>query len=201
MPKKGTYDRHGYDPERVKGNFGPGSFRDQYDNERMRSLDRGDRTGGVTGVPFEDDMDLEDMEFTPSYGARGKANPELEPPRDADLARGPSGTQWNQNLTDHSGLGPKGFKLSDKRLLEKVCEVLLHSHEVDPTDMEVTVKDGVVYLEGSIFSKGMKIVAEDLVGSIPGVEDVFTRLKIKQKESRHLLSRKELDQARKTDLS
>jgi osmotically-inducible protein OsmY len=55
---------------------------------------------------------------------------------------------------------------------------LLHSLEVDPSGLEVDVMDGVVYLKGEIESRGMKRVAVDLVGSIPGVEDVFTELKI-----------------------
>ena len=180
MPaKRGVYDRHPYDPEKVRGNFGPGGFGDQYDNERMRSLDRGDRTGGVSEVPVEDDLDLLDREYTRGIGARSRENPAYEPSRDADLGFGAAGTEWNSGLPDYAGRGPKGYKLSDKRLHEIVCEVLLHSHEVDPTDVTVTVEDSVVYLSGEIASRGMKTVLEDLVGSIPGVEDVFTRLKIK----------------------
>lgn len=179
MLVKGVYDVHGYDPEMVHGNFGPGGFGDQYDNERLRSLDRGDRTGSVTGVPLEEEMDLEDMEFTPSYGARWRDNPAYEPRRDADLGLGSSGTDWNRGLPDYAGKGPRGWVISDEKLLEKVCEVLLLSHEVDPSDVEVFVEQGVVTLVGTIESRGMKIVAGDLVGSVPGVVDVFTRLRIK----------------------
>ena len=168
-----------------KDNFGPGGFSDQYDNSRIRSMDRDQHPGGVTGTPFEDDIDLEAMDFNPRHGEayhfRGKRK---EPSRNADLSIGPSGTNWNRDLEtsndkSYYGKGPKGWKLSDEHLREKVCEVLLHSHEVDASEMDVKVEEGCVYLQGNISSRGMKQVAEDLIGSIPGVEDVFTRLKIK----------------------
>lgn len=197
MPKKTSYD-----PSKVHGNFGPGGLSDQYDNEHMRSVDRDQHPGGVTGVPFEDDMDLDDMKFSPEKGEAWAENRDdrKEPERDADLSLGSSGTSWNAGLNrqeDFSGRGPKGWKLTDEKLREKVSEVLLHSHDVDPTNLEVVVEDRVIYLRGSIPSKGMKRVAEDLVGSIPGVEDVFTELKVGEFQ----LSQKAYKEASRTDLS
>lgn len=168
-----------------KDNFGPGGFGDQFDNSRIRSMDRDQHPGGVTGIPFEDDIDLDAMDFVPRHGEayqfRGKRQ---EPSRNADLSIGPSGTSWNRDLEQgndksYYGKGPKGWQLTDEKLREKVCEVLLHSHEVDASEMEVQVEESCVYLSGNISSRGMKTVAEDLVLSIPGVEDVFTKLKIK----------------------
>lgn len=181
MPKKESH----YDPSKVHGNFGPGGFSDQYDNERLRSLDRDNNPGGVTGVPFEDEFDFDDMKFSPEKGESMLVNHQDRklPERDADLSLGSAGTSWNYGLNrseNYSGIGPKGWKLSDKKLKERVSEVLLHSHEVDASQLEVSVEDHVVYLKGQIKSKGMRRVAEDLVGSIPGVEDVFTQLKIRE---------------------
>lgn len=171
-----------YDPKKVHGNFGPGGLSDQYDNEHMRSVDRDQNPGGVTNTPFEDDMDLDDMNFSPEKGeSRPFDHPDRrEPERDADLSLGSAGTSWNYGLNRNSftGRGPRGWKISDDKLKERVSEVLLHSHEVDPSSLEVVVEDRVVYLKGSIKSKGMRRVAEDLVGSIPGVIDVFSELKI-----------------------
>lgn len=162
-----------------KDNYSPGGFGDQYDNNKMRSIDRDQNPGGVTGIPFEDEIDLDDYDFSPKKGEAykypGKRN---EPARDADLGLGDSGTNWNRNI-NHYGKGPVGWKIADEKLRERVCEVLLQSHEVDPSEIDVKVNEGCVYLQGNISSKGMKRVAEDLVDSIPGVEDVFTQLKIK----------------------
>jgi hypothetical protein len=161
-----------------KDNYGPGGFGDQYDNNKMRSMDRDQHIGGVTGTPFEDERDL-GMDFNPRHGeAYYYPHKRLEPARDADLSRGSSGTNWNTHLPDYTGYGPKNWKITDEKLKERICEVLLHSFEVDASEIEVDVKDRIVNLKGNISSKGMRRVAEDLVGSIPGVEDVFTQLKI-----------------------
>lgn len=159
----------------LEGNFGAGGFSDQYDNQKFRSLDDNGNPGGVTGIQFEDDFDAarigEDLKGEAFYYP-GKRS---EPSRDADLGRGRSGTSWNRfENKNYSGMGPKGWELSDEKLQTRVCEVLLHSHDVDPTELEITVKDKVVYVKGHIQSKGMRIVCEDLILSIPGVEDVFT---------------------------
>jgi hypothetical protein len=143
-------------------------------------MDRDQHPGGVTGTPFEDDTDIECFDGRADKGeAWAYPRKREEPARDADLARG--GTSWNANLPIRSfvGLGPRNWRPSDKKLKERVCEVLTRSHEVDPTEMNVKVKDGVAYLSGTIKSRGMKRVAEDLVGSIPGIIDVFTNLQIK----------------------
>lgn len=159
-------------------NYGPGGFGDQYDNNKMRSMDRDQNIGGVTNTPFEDEMDLEKMNFNPRHGeAYYYPHKRLEPARDADLGRGASGTNWNRDLPNYAGYGPKNWKISDEKMKEKVCEVLLHSMDVDATEMDVEVKDRVVTLKGFISSKGMRDVAEDLILSIPGIEDVFSELK------------------------
>jgi hypothetical protein len=177
MPRK----QKNYDPSKVKGNFGPGAFSDQYDNNFYRSLDDDENPGGVTYTPFEDDIDLLDMNFNTQKGESWLSENHAklhEPNRDADLSLGEAGTRWNAHLRpDFSGRGPKGWKLSDEKLKERICDVLMQSHDVDPSHFEVVVEDGVVTLKGEIQSKGMKRVAEDLVGSIPGVIDVFTELK------------------------
>ena len=53
-----------YRPEKVQGNFGPGGLGDQYDNEHMKSIDRDQHPGGVTGIPFEDEFDIDEFKFS-----------------------------------------------------------------------------------------------------------------------------------------
>ncbi len=172
----------GYRPEKVQGNFGPGGFSDQYDNEHMKSIDCDQNPGGVTAIPFEDEYDLETLKFSPERGEsfRDHHPSHNEQSRDVDLSVGDSGTNWNRNLgrSGFYGLGLTGWRLSDEKLKERISEVLLHSLEVDPSGLEIEVKDGVAYLRGEIESYGMKRVATDLVGSIPGVEDVFSEIRV-----------------------
>lgn len=173
MPKS----NQSYDPNLVKGNFGPGSFSDQYDNSKMRSLDRDQHPGGVTDIPFHDEFHLNEIKLSPERGeSYGDNHPDRSAPsRDSDLSIGSAGTDWNRDIKNYDS----GYLVkNDAKLKERVSEVLLNSLEVDASDIEVNVKDGVVYLEGSIRTKGMMDIAIDLILSIPRVEDVFTLLKI-----------------------
>lgn len=185
-----------------KENYGPGGFSDQYDNTFTKSVDRDQHIGGVTGIPFEDEMDLDEVDFRPDHGeGYDRTYRRNEPPRDNDLGRGPQGTHWDEQTPQmdnfarselrpdlhpekrglYYGVGPVGWKRNDEKLKDLVCKVLYQSHEVDPSEMEVEVKDGVVTLKGQIESRGMRNVAEDLILSVPGVVDVFTNLKFKNK--------------------
>jgi hypothetical protein len=183
-----------------KENYGPGGFSDQYDNTRTRSLDRNQHPGG-NGAPFEDEYDPGAMHFFAPHGEAWKRKyRQHSPPHDEDLSRGETGTYWNQS-TPHMdnfarselrpdlhpeverhyiGRGPKGWKRTDEMLKEEVSLALTRSLEVDPSELEVEVKDHCVYLKGTLPTKGMRLVAEDLVGSVPGVEDVFTQIRIKK---------------------
>lgn len=175
-----------------KDNYGPGGFSDQYDNERSRSVDRDQLPGGVTAHQFDDSYNLEEMDFNPHKGEAfrypGKRS---EPSRDADLGRGSAGTNWNSGIGNYYGRGPKGWKLTDEQIKNKVSEILLHSHDVDPSELDIEVEEGVVTLKGYIQSIGMKRVAEDLILSIPFVEDVFTQLKVKNTSNFQLNERSE----------
>jgi osmotically-inducible protein OsmY len=91
-------------------------------------------------------------------------------------------------------------ELSDEKLQRRVKDVLSHSHDVDPSEIEINVEDSVVYLKGNIRSQGMKVVAQDLVASIPGVLDVFAELHVTDTDNFYL-SPTALKEARSTDQS
>ena len=74
------------------------------------------------------------------------------------------GTWFNHDKYDKQrkfmGKGPKGYRRSDDRIYEEVCEVLTRSHDLDASDIGVTVQHGTVILEGHVDSKKNKIFAE-----------------------------------------
>ncbi|MBC7753791.1 MAG: BON domain-containing protein [Moraxellaceae bacterium] len=76
------------------------------------------------------------------------------------------------------GKGPKGFKRSDERIKDDVCEALYHDHAVDATDIEVSVKDSEVTLSGTVSERRMKRVAEDCAESVTGVSDVRNEIRV-----------------------
>lgn len=70
------------------------------------------------------------------------------------------------------GKGPRGYRRSDDRIYEEVCEALQDDPTVDATDIGVKVHDGVVTLEGKARDRMEKRVAEMVVIEVPGVLDV-----------------------------
>lgn len=83
-------------------------------------------------------------------------------------------------MDDYSGVGPSGYKRSDDKIREDVCEALLWDPEVDATDIEVSVKEGVVSLKGFVDSRHAKRIAERITDDISGIKDVQNQLIIKK---------------------
>ena len=84
-----------------------------------------------------------------------------------DVKRGP-----------HRGKGPKGFEVSDERVRERVCEALSDDHNVDATNIVVSVHKGEVTLTGTVEDRETKRMAEDCVLQCSGVRDVHNQLRI-----------------------
>ena len=59
-----------------------------------------------------------------------------------------------------------------------MCDVLLDAGHVDASQLEVSVQDGEVTLEGNVSDRRMKRDAEDLAETVPGVQQVHNRLRI-----------------------
>jgi hypothetical protein len=83
-----------------------------------------------------------------------------------------------QNRGRFFGKGPKGWKRSDERIKDEVSESLYRDYEIDASEIEVEVKDGVVTLNGSVDSRYSKRSAEECIENLSGVVDVHNRLRI-----------------------
>lgn len=81
--------------------------------------------------------------------------------------------------SDHSGKGPKGWRRGDEKIYEEANEALIKSHDVDATDIEVNVENGIVTLTGQVDSRFAKREAEFCVENIRGVHDVRNELVIR----------------------
>ena len=82
------------------------------------------------------------------------------------------GAILNNDENDHTGRGPKGYKRLDDSIFNDVCETLSLSPHIDASDVEVEVRDGVVFLKGSVSDREAKRFAEYIIENIPGVHDV-----------------------------
>jgi osmotically-inducible protein OsmY len=80
--------------------------------------------------------------------------------------------------TGHYGKGPKGYRRSDERIKEDVCEALYVHPEIDATDIEVSVKEGIVILSGMVEDRELKRGIELEIENISGVQDVQNDLKV-----------------------
>lgn len=89
---------------------------------------------------------------------------------------------WNigsdSDRPSYRGRGPKNYQRPDDRIREEVCERLMLDHDVDASDIEVTVRDGVIVLDGSVHERHAKRIAEDICDSVRGVKDVQNNLRV-----------------------
>lgn len=76
------------------------------------------------------------------------------------------------------GVGPKGYKRSDRRVREDVCDMLTMAGQIDATDVDVEVHYGEVTLKGSVRDRYEKRFAEDIAFSVIGVTDVQNQLRV-----------------------
>ncbi|MFP5384818.1 MAG: BON domain-containing protein [Bacteriovoracia bacterium] len=86
----------------------------------------------------------------------------------------------NQKL-GFSGKGPKNYKKDDQRIKDDVCDTLFKSYDVDASDIDVNVEEGVVTLSGKVENRFMKRAAEDCADEVRGVVDVKNELTFERK--------------------
>lgn len=91
--------------------------------------------------------------------------------------------QRNPNYGPYSGVGPRGYRRSDERITDDVNDRLTWYGQLDATDIDAQVSEGVVTLSGTVEDRRQKRMAEDLAESVPGVEDVNNQLKIRNRNS------------------
>lgn len=101
-----------------------------------------------------------------------------------DLESGPE-RGWNIGRADdggdypsYRGRGPKNYRRPDDRIREDVCERLTMDHDVDASEIEVEVAEGVVTLSGTVNERHAKRLAEDIADSVRGVKDVQNNLRV-----------------------
>lgn len=96
------------------------------------------------------------------------------------FARGGQGSERRSSPGTESfaGRGPKNFQRSDERIREAVSESLEQADDVDASEIEVEVKQGVVTLKGTVASRAMKRSAEECIENLPGVKDVTNQVRV-----------------------
>ena len=95
-----------------------------------------------------------------------------------DFNRGDYVSPHDAPPVSYRGRGPKNYQRGDERIFEDACERLAMDHDVDPSDIEVSVQDGIVTLNGTVRERWQKRRAEDIVDSVAGVKDVQNNVRV-----------------------
>jgi hypothetical protein len=198
-------DRGRYGREERDDDFGPGIAID--DEWRNRGGAIGNRDEDWRGRGYADyrrdpmrfDRDAHGGAFDPhDYGSHpyDYGHPASEGRFDRD--------RWSEHEREHPGLwhrmrehlrgafgrdrgpfygrGPKGYKRSDERIREDVCETISYQGWIDASDVEVRVTAGEVTLTGTIPDRWQKRRLEAMIEGVPGVEDVRNELRVHHRD-------------------
>ena len=83
----------------------------------------------------------------------------------------------------YTGRGPRDYRRSDDRIREDICDRLTRHGRLDATDLRVQVQNGEVTLDGTVDTRDMKRMAEDVAEDVDGVRDVVNHLKTNRGET------------------
>ncbi len=170
---------HGYagstGPDYGRGNFGGPSRQGQFGGGQPRSAE-GQGYGNSQGLRSSGG-------FYAGAGYSGESAFGRERGFGGGMDQGYRGRDFGGPGADlrtggFAGRGPKGYKRTDERIREDVCERLSRDDDVDASEIEVRVKDGEVTLDGSVMTRSMKHHAENLAEDVSGVRDVTNNLKV-----------------------
>jgi hypothetical protein len=203
-------DYYGDDMERYGGRRYGGSLRDdrspevwrggrdEWSDERYHGRGLSDAFGDFTSPDHDSMLRWSDADAGSMGGSdwrrdRGDSREERYDPRSAGETR-----RWRSDVSryggwgslasamgvsaggEFKGRGPRGYRRSDERIREEVCDLLTDDPRIDASDVEVNVENGEVTLSGTVDSRTEKRRAEDLIEVMPGVKDVHNRLRTKQ---------------------
>lgn len=91
-------------------------------------------------------------------------------------------TEWGRERgMDYSGHGPEGYRRSDHRIFEDVCDRLTEHGAIDARGIRVQAENGEVTLEGTVANRQAKRLAEAIAESASGVRDVHNRLRVAER--------------------
>lgn len=166
--RSGSYGLRGYDEEPGRGRVWGRGY------EGRGASEWGEREGywGQPGMRGYE----EGMQHQPSqYWGRSA---QTETTRSRSWARPGMGRETERGR--YFGRGPKGYRRSDERIREDVADRLTWNPDIDASDIEVRVENGVVTLTGVVEDRAEKRAVEDAIEDVLGIEDIRNELKVRR---------------------
>lgn len=114
-----------------------------------------------------------------SFGSSGYAGRQREDSWGGSRA----GSSSMMERESYRGRGPKGYQRADQRIQEDLQERLTDDGDIDANDIEVSVKEGEITLNGTVSERSMKRRAEDLAEAISGSRHVQNNLRVKRENA------------------
>ena len=104
--------------------------------------------------------------------------------RDPSRLAGPGGYPYSDVASEERrgrffGRGPKGYRRSDERIKEDISDRLMTHPDIDASDIDIAVSNGVVTLTGTTEDRHEKRLAEYIAEDVVGIDDVENRLKVR----------------------
>jgi osmotically-inducible protein OsmY len=92
------------------------------------------------------------------------------------------GSSWRGGLSQgpYVGRGPRGYRRSDERIREDICEQMSQCGDLDATEIDIVVVSGEVTLQGMVPDRHAKRLAEDLTEQVSGVREVNNQIRVTQ---------------------
>lgn len=154
------------------------------DEQDMRHAYSGYAGSGMGGRRVGRHHRMEERQATQGYGDSSFYGSPYESGYERSEQRGDYWHEDNDAAGRHRGVGPKGYKRSDARIHEDVCDCLTEDAWLDASGIEVGVRDGEVSLSGTIPSRQDKRRAEDLADRVSGVRDIRNNLRVRDSTPR-----------------
>ena len=102
-----------------------------------------------------------------------------QPPQERSNFGAAHGSESGYEFTrGHRGKPPRDYVRSDARIREELCERLTEDDAIDPSDVSVTVENGVVTLSGTVEHRWIKHSIEDMAEALGGVKDIVNQLRV-----------------------
>ncbi|WNL44105.1 BON domain-containing protein [Dyella sp. BiH032] len=166
------------------------SHRPPRDPRDPRWINRPESYGGYADSG-DDDYPAAQQGPMREYSGHARPRPSGEEPGDsAGYARGYSrehtpgwGADGSRHPDDYRGRGPRRAAPEDDDLLDVLCERLAGDGDLDASEIEVSISEGVVVLAGAVPSRQARRDAEAIAESLRGVREVENRLRVEGKDT------------------
>jgi hypothetical protein len=153
--------------------------REVVEREGRFARDAGDPRWGTGGMP------VDARAYRALRETSGRAWPLGRAQRDAIVRETPSYAEWETAPRGpYVGRGPRGYRRSDERIREDVCERFTRHGQLDATEVEVGVRGGEITLTGMVATRAQKRLAEDIAEAVFGIAEVHNHLRVQRPEER-----------------